>query len=152
MSADIQSNTTRTPRPICLMTSLPESEQQVINEMLKLLPVIEIASNTGADVAHAELNIKGFVDGRGLACPMPLLKAKVGLRDVPTGESLYVIATDPNSQADIMAFCRQSKQANSDHYLLLDVNEVTQQQPSGGTPAQHFDTIYHFIITKTDSK
>ena len=76
MSADIQSNTTRTPRPICLMTSLPESEQQVINEMLKLLPVIEIASNTGADVAHAELNIKGFVDGRGLACPMPLFKSQ----------------------------------------------------------------------------
>jgi tRNA 2-thiouridine synthesizing protein A len=34
------------------------------------------------------------------------LKAKKALRDVPVGESLEVLATDPGSVADFDAFCR----------------------------------------------
>lgn len=51
--------------------------------------------------------INQHFDARGLSCPMPLLKTKVLLRDVPLGEGLYLIASDKNSQTDLVAFCQK---------------------------------------------
>ncbi|MBL4843091.1 MULTISPECIES: sulfurtransferase TusA family protein [Thalassospira] len=45
------------------------------------------------------------IDARGLICPMPVLKAKKALRDVPVGGVLKVLATDPGSVADMKSFC-----------------------------------------------
>lgn len=45
------------------------------------------------------------LDARGLICPMPVLKAKKALRDVPVGGVLKVLATDPGSVADMKSFC-----------------------------------------------
>lgn len=44
------------------------------------------------------------IDASGLACPMPLLKAKLGLSQLPAGQYLRLIATDPGSVRDIRAF------------------------------------------------
>lgn len=153
MSADRPSTIVRAARDIRLSATglsatLSDAEQQQANHLLDLLLAEDTAANSSLDAKHLTLDIKRFVDGRGLACPMPLLKTKVALRDVAIGESLYVVATDANSQADIAAFCRQNQQANP---LLLVVNSVTKQQPVASSSSQHFDTIYHFIITKTDS-
>ncbi len=150
MSADSQSITSNASHSVNLSAILPVAEQQSIRALLSLLSAIDIeAKQPTAD--DQGFTIKGFVDGRGLACPMPLLKTKVALRNVAAGESLYVVATDPNSQADITAFCRQSQQSDAANALLLALSKVTQQQPTDGKPAPRFDTIYHFIITKTDS-
>ena len=46
------------------------------------------------------------LDAKGLNCPLPILKAKKALRDVPVGETLEVLATDPGAVADFDAFCR----------------------------------------------
>jgi tRNA 2-thiouridine synthesizing protein A len=46
------------------------------------------------------------LDAKGLNCPLPILKAKKALKDVPTGEVLQVLSTDPGSGADFEAFCR----------------------------------------------
>lgn len=46
------------------------------------------------------------LDARGLACPLPVLKAKKAMRRVPPGGLLRVLATDPGAPADIAAFCR----------------------------------------------
>lgn len=46
------------------------------------------------------------LDAKGLNCPLPILKAKKALKDVPPGGILQVIATDPGSVADFEAFCR----------------------------------------------
>ena len=151
MSVDSQSTITHAPKFINLSEKFSGTEQQDINHLLDLLPVDDLDSNNEADAKQAPINIVRFVDGRGLACPMPLLKTKVALRYVATGESLYVVATDANSQADIAAFCRQSKQAGMTNRLLLTINSVTNQQTASSTSPQRFDTIYHFIITKTDS-
>ncbi|MCQ4974611.1 sulfurtransferase TusA family protein, partial [Bifidobacterium pseudocatenulatum] len=70
---------------------------------LELLPANVVNKDNGTSETQL-IHIKRFVDRRGLACPMPLLKTKVALRDVTAGESLYVVATDANSQADITAF------------------------------------------------
>lgn len=54
------------------------------------------------------LNITALFDARGMACPMPLLKAKVTLRQVGAGESLYLLASDKNSQSDLLAYCQKN--------------------------------------------
>jgi len=44
------------------------------------------------------------VDAVGLACPMPLLKAKMELNQLASGQVLKVTATDPSSQRDFRSF------------------------------------------------
>jgi tRNA 2-thiouridine synthesizing protein A len=48
------------------------------------------------------------LDAKGLNCPLPILKAKKALKDLPAGEILEVLATDPGSVADFQAFCRST--------------------------------------------
>ena len=153
MSADSQLITMPGFYSVCLPAILPDTQQQMIGKLLNLLsaPIVDSELDSTTSSQHPTLIIKSLVDGRGLACPMPLLKTKVALREVAAGESLYVVATDPNSQADITAFCRQSQKTDTVNKLSLTVNNVTNQQLTDSKSSQHFDTIYHFIITKTDS-
>ena len=151
MSADNQSPIINALPSINVSAALSDAEQQAANTLLALLRADNGESSHEVDVNQSAVNIKRFVDGRGLACPMPLLKTKVALRDIANNESLYVVATDANSQADITAFCRQSQQTNATTHLSLTVNKSTNQPPDHSLSAQRFDTIYHFIITKTDS-
>jgi tRNA 2-thiouridine synthesizing protein A len=51
------------------------------------------------------------LDATGLNCPMPLLKAKKALNELPAGALLRVIATDPGSQRDFEVFSQQSGHA-----------------------------------------
>ena len=44
------------------------------------------------------------MDLKGLACPLPILKAKKALSAMPKGATLEVFATDPGSVADFTAF------------------------------------------------
>lgn len=46
------------------------------------------------------------LDAKGLNCPLPILKAKKALKEVPTGGTLEILATDPGSVKDFEAFCR----------------------------------------------
>jgi TusA-related sulfurtransferase len=56
-------------------------------------------------VADAEL------DATGLNCPLPLLKAKVELTRLASGQVLKVAATDAGSQRDFRSFARLSGHA-----------------------------------------
>jgi tRNA 2-thiouridine synthesizing protein A len=47
-----------------------------------------------------------LLDVKGLNCPMPILKARKALKDVPVGGTLRVLATDPLAAEDFDAFCR----------------------------------------------
>lgn len=55
------------------------------------------------------------LDARGLACPLPVLKAKKAIRAVAPGETLTVRATDPGSVADFKAFCDVTGHALESH-------------------------------------
>jgi tRNA 2-thiouridine synthesizing protein A len=44
------------------------------------------------------------VDARGLACPLPLTLAKRRLADLEPGETLLVLATDPEAPIDLAAW------------------------------------------------
>ncbi len=46
------------------------------------------------------------LDAKGLNCPLPILKAKKALKEVPAGGMLEVLATDPGAVKDFEAFCR----------------------------------------------
>jgi tRNA 2-thiouridine synthesizing protein A len=47
-----------------------------------------------------------LLDVTGLACPLPILKAKRSLREVPPGSLLEVLLTDELSYGDFDTFCR----------------------------------------------
>ena len=46
------------------------------------------------------------LDASGLNCPLPLLKAKMALNQMGSGDVLKVIATDAGSQRDFRTFAR----------------------------------------------
>ena len=45
------------------------------------------------------------LDTKGLACPLPILKTRKVLSELPKGAKLEVLATDPGSVPDFQAFC-----------------------------------------------
>ena len=49
------------------------------------------------------------LDLKGLECPMPLLKTKKALRDLPSGSKLRVYTTDPGSVKDFEVFALHSR-------------------------------------------
>lgn len=44
------------------------------------------------------------LDLKGLACPLPILKTKKALSELPQGSTLEVFTTDPGSVPDFTAF------------------------------------------------
>ncbi len=55
-----------------------------------------------------DIVIKEVIDATGLTCPLPLLKAKQGLKQLTSGECLQVIATDSGSVRDFHSFAELS--------------------------------------------
>jgi tRNA 2-thiouridine synthesizing protein A len=54
------------------------------------------------------MDVHKELDARGLNCPLPILKAKKALAEMKSGQVLRVVATDPGSVRDFMAFARQT--------------------------------------------
>lgn len=66
------------------------------------------------------------VDARGLDCPLPLLKMKLALNELASGETLGLLATDSGSMRDIKAFADiaghtllLAEQAGSDYCYVI---------------------------------
>ena len=47
-----------------------------------------------------------ILDAKGLRCPLPVLKARKAMKDLPAGATLRVLATDPGAIKDFEAFCK----------------------------------------------
>ncbi|MGE5547194.1 MAG: sulfurtransferase TusA family protein [Solirubrobacterales bacterium] len=62
-----------------------------------------------------------ILDVKGLNCPLPILRTKKAIKDIPVGGALQVIATDPGSVKDMEAFCKQTG------------NELVNWKDEGGT-------------------
>lgn len=58
------------------------------------------------------------LDVKGMACPLPVLRANRALRALRPGERLRVLATDRAAVADFRAFCRETG-----HILLAQTEE-----------------------------
>lgn len=76
----------------------------------------------------AVLDIATTVDARGLSCPMPIVKTAQAARALTSGALVEVLATDPGSQKDFVAWCRQTG------------NELVEQSVDG--------TVYRFVIRR----
>jgi tRNA 2-thiouridine synthesizing protein A len=70
-----------------------------------------------------------LLDVKGLNCPLPILRAKKALKDVPAGGTLQVLATDPGAVKDFEAFCRTTG------------NELVESKQD--------DNVYSFVIKRT---
>ena len=119
--------------------SLANSEHQALVQ--GYLDAFSSSDLETLEEAAPQLTLSALVDGRGMACPMPLLKTKVGLRSVQPSESVYILATDPNSQTDLAAFCQQAG-------LEMVLSTTTNEGSADGS--EKLDTIFHLIITKTN--
>ncbi len=69
------------------------------------------------------------LDVKGLNCPLPILRAKKALKDIPAGGTLQVLATDPGAVKDFEAFCR-----TTGNELLESTNE---------------NNVFSFVIKRT---
>jgi tRNA 2-thiouridine synthesizing protein A len=56
------------------------------------------------------------LDAKGLNCPLPILRAKKALKELPTGGTLEVQATDPGAVKDFEAFCRTTGNELVEHH------------------------------------
>lgn len=76
-----------------------------------------------------------LLDLRGLACPMPVLKANRALRDMTPGARLRILATDRASVADFQSYCRETGHAlvaftESAGILSFVIRRRAETQPS----------------------
>jgi tRNA 2-thiouridine synthesizing protein A len=66
------------------------------------------------------VTVKAVIDARGLACPMPLVKLRQALMVIETGEVVRLLATDPQTPADVDEFCLAAE-----HVLVETRREAT---------------------------
>jgi tRNA 2-thiouridine synthesizing protein A len=74
------------------------------------------------------LEIAAKVDARGLSCPMPIVKTAQAIKAVAAGALVEVLATDPGSQRDFVAWSRATG------------HELVEQAVDG--------TTYRFVIRR----
>jgi len=49
-----------------------------------------------------------ILDTKGLKCPLPVLKVRKAIRNVPVGTQLTILATDPLAPLDLKHFCNET--------------------------------------------
>ncbi|MDH5191314.1 MAG: sulfurtransferase TusA family protein [Gammaproteobacteria bacterium] len=74
---------------------------------------------------------KHNLDARGLLCPMPVIRAQNAIADLPQGDVLEVVCTDPGAAHDIPAWCRvhghsilEIKQKKDELVVIIEVGEA----------------------------
>ena len=71
------------------------------------------------------------LDLKGLSCPMPIIKTAKAMKDLPPGELIEVLATDPGSVPDFEAWARSTG------------NPLVESTQDGG--------VYHFVLRKKEA-
>ncbi|HEX5590468.1 MAG TPA: sulfurtransferase TusA family protein [Candidatus Limnocylindrales bacterium] len=72
--------------------------------------------------------IDAKVDARGLSCPMPIVRTAQAVKTLPSGAIVEVLATDPGSTKDFVAWCRSTG------------NELVEQTTDGA--------VFRFVIRR----
>ena len=72
--------------------------------------------------------MRHHLDVKGLACPLPVLRAKKALKALDPGEELEVLATDPGAVEDFDSFCETTGHG------LVEADEA--------------DGVFRFVIRK----
>jgi tRNA 2-thiouridine synthesizing protein A len=67
------------------------------------------------------------LDARGLSCPLPLLLARRRMTELRGGDTLLVLATDPEAPLDLAAWA-----AEEGHSFRERGGDLTAEPPAGG--------------------
>ena len=67
-----------------------------------------MSKNDPMSQTETNLSYDRTLDAKGLNCPLPILKAKLELNKMTTGEILHVESTDPHSIIDFEAYCART--------------------------------------------
>lgn len=51
-------------------------------------------------------NVAKTVDARGLSCPLPIVKTALAIKEIGSGDLIEVLATDPGSTKDFIAWSK----------------------------------------------
>ncbi len=51
-------------------------------------------------------NLAKTVDARGLSCPLPIVKTALAIKEIGSGDVIEVLATDPGSTKDFIAWSK----------------------------------------------
>lgn len=86
-------------------------------------------TGTGREAMSAAHTVDQLLDCKGLNCPLPVIKTKKAIEKMTVGQILQMVATDPGSKPDMVAWSK-----STGHELL----ETREEQGS-----------YIFIIRKT---
>ncbi len=71
-----------------------------------------------------------IVDAKGLACPLPIVKAKKGMDSLQTGQLMKLQTTDKGSMKDFQAWVNQTK------------HELVESKEENG--------VFTFVVKKVD--
>lgn len=77
------------------------------------------------------------LDVKGMACPLPVLRANRALRGLVAGDRLRVLATDRAAVADFKAFCRETGHAlvaQGEEAGVFSFTIRKRAEPDGDTP------------------
>ena len=69
-----------------------------------------------------------MLDARGLRCPLPLVKTKLALEALAPGETVLVLATDPEAPIDLAAWAGEA--GHTFRELGPGEYELTRQPPA----------------------
>ncbi len=76
------------------------------------------------------------VDARGLACPLPLALAKRAMAGVEPGDTLVVLATDPEAPIDLAAWANGQgygyEEAPGDGFIEFRLTKLAASRPDRG--------------------
>jgi len=65
----------------------------------------------------SQLKIHQTLDCRDLLCPLPIIRISKAIRDLEVGQVLEMVATDPGSKSDMLAWEKQTG------HEILDIRE-----------------------------
>lgn len=68
------------------------------------------------------------LDLQGLACPIPVIRTAKAMKELAQNELLEVLATDPGSRSDMIAWCAATK------------NEIVEQDAHDG--------VFRYVLRK----
>ncbi|ARD48553.1 sulfurtransferase TusA family protein [Sporosarcina sp. P33] len=67
------------------------------------------------------MNSTKFLDAKGLACPMPIVRARKAMKDLQMGDILEIHTTDKGSVADLTAWAAAGNHEIKDQKQESDI-------------------------------
>lgn len=68
---------------------------------------------------EGQFSTSHLVDARGFFCPLPIIKIKKALDELPSGERVEIWADDPAFPEDVLSWCQETQ----NKLLSLSVQE-----------------------------